>query len=115
MAGPRCEPVRRASAGLQYRLTRGGVGLWAAFLAIRVGSFLLAEQLGAHLLENSGAILLSFATNRLVSSTIVRRRIVNLDPSGAPVPASAGIQDHQPASPSGLGALCQASDRNAGS
>lgn len=60
---------------LRYRLSPPGVLLWAVFVAIRVGSFVLADRLGAHLLETTGAILVSFGLNRLVSSLVVRRKI----------------------------------------
>ncbi|WP_163570375.1 hypothetical protein [Fodinicola feengrottensis] len=42
---------------------------------IRVGSFVVAAQVGAHLLETTAAIMLSFGVNRLASSLVVRRRL----------------------------------------
>jgi hypothetical protein len=65
---------RRVEGGVQYRLTRPGVLLWAAFVAIRVGGFALAHLLGARLLETTGMILVSFGANRLAASLVVRRR-----------------------------------------
>ena len=59
---------------LQYRLTRAGIALWAVFVGIRVCSFALAAHLHAHLLESSGAIVVSFGVNRLACSLVVRRR-----------------------------------------
>lgn len=65
---------RRVQGLLQYKLNRWAIALWALFIAIRVGSFLLAAHLGAHVLETSGAILISFGGNRLASSLVVLRR-----------------------------------------
>ncbi|WP_370935198.1 hypothetical protein [Amycolatopsis sp. cg13] len=65
----------RQAGGLQYRLTGAGIVLWAVFLAVRVGSFALASVLGAHLLDATGLILVSFGVNRLAASLVVRRRI----------------------------------------
>lgn len=48
--------------------------LWAVFLAIRLLSLILAPQVGARLVESTGAVLISFGTNRLVASLVVRRR-----------------------------------------
>lgn len=70
---------RRVEGRLQYRLTRPGLALWAAFVAIRVGSFAVAHILGAHLLETTGMILVSFGANRLAASLIVRHRAQSLD------------------------------------
>ncbi|MET9259653.1 hypothetical protein [Amycolatopsis sp. NPDC004079] len=65
----------REANGLQYRLTGAGIALWAVFLAIRIGSFALASVLGAHLLDATGLILVSFGVNRLAASLVVRHRI----------------------------------------
>ncbi|MFD2469941.1 hypothetical protein [Amycolatopsis silviterrae] len=67
----------RRADGLQYRLTGPGIALWAVFLAIRIGSFALAGVLGAHLLDATGLILVSFGVNRLAASLVVRHRIVH--------------------------------------
>ncbi|WP_162834483.1 hypothetical protein [Amycolatopsis circi] len=67
----------RQADGLQYRLTGAGIGLWAVFLAIRIGSFALAGVLGAHLLDATGLILVSFGVNRLAASLVVRHRTVH--------------------------------------
>lgn len=67
--------LRESTGRLHHRLSRSGVVLWAVFVAIRVGSFLLADRFGAHLLETTGAILVSFGINRLASSLVVRRKI----------------------------------------
>ncbi|MDJ0356645.1 hypothetical protein [Paenarthrobacter sp. PH39-S1] len=66
---------RTVDGHLQYRLTAAGIGLWAAFIAIRVGSFVLASMLGANLTDATGLILLSFGVNRLAAITVVRRRV----------------------------------------
>jgi hypothetical protein len=58
---------------VQYRLTAPGIGLWAVFVAIRVGSLVLASALGADPAA-TGLILLSFGVNRLAAITVVRRR-----------------------------------------
>jgi hypothetical protein len=65
---------RRACGQLQYRLTGVGLILWAVFVAIRVGNFALANQLGANLAEATGLILLSFGVNRLAAIAVVRHR-----------------------------------------
>lgn len=70
---------RRRGQALQYKLDAWGVALWAIFIAIRIGSFLLAAQLDAHALETTGAILISFGANRLASSITVRRRVKALE------------------------------------
>ena len=67
----------RQADGLQYRLTGAGIVLWALFLAIRIGSFALASVLGAHLLDATGLILVSFGVNRLAASLVVRHRSVH--------------------------------------
>lgn len=65
---------RTAQDRLQYRLTAAGIWLWLVFAAIRIGSFYLAEALGADLAAATGLILLSFGVNRLAAITVVRRR-----------------------------------------
>jgi len=65
---------RGTHGSLQYKLSGWGVALWAAFLAIRIGSLVLASRLSAPLLETTGAIVVSFGVNRVASSTVVRRR-----------------------------------------
>ncbi len=65
---------RGTRGSLQYKLSGWGVALWAAFLAIRIGSLVLAARLSAPLLETTGAIVISFGVNRVASSTVVRRR-----------------------------------------
>lgn len=65
---------RSAGSRLQYRLTGVGLILWAAFVAIRVGNFGLANLLGANLAEATGLILLSFGVNRWAAIAVVRRR-----------------------------------------
>ncbi len=65
---------RRAGRQLQYRLTGVGVILWAVFVVIRLGNFVLANLLGANLAEATGLILPSFGVNRLVAIAVVRRR-----------------------------------------
>jgi hypothetical protein len=74
---------RGAGRALQHRLTAPGLGLWAVFVAIRVGFFALAAALGANLLEASGVIVLSFGVNRLAASLVVRRRARTLLSAGA--------------------------------
>jgi hypothetical protein len=74
--------IRERNGVLSYRLVPGGLVLWGVFLAIRVGSFVLAGRLGAHLLDTTGAITVSFGINRLANSVVVRRRIKHLE-SGA--------------------------------
>ena len=58
----------------QLRLDRSGLLLWAVFLAVRLGSVLLARAVGAHLVETTGAILISFGTNRLVAMLVAQHR-----------------------------------------
>jgi len=53
----------------QYKLSGWGIALWAAFLAIRIGSLVLASRLSAPLLETTGAIVVSFGVNRVASRT----------------------------------------------
>ncbi len=65
---------RTVDAGLQYRLTGVGVGLWGVFIAIRIGSLALASMVGANLLDATGLILLSFGVNRLAAIAVVCRR-----------------------------------------
>lgn len=65
---------RTVRGDLQCRLERLGLLLWAVFLGVRVGSFALAHLLGAHGLENTGVLLVSFGTNRLASALVVGRR-----------------------------------------
>jgi hypothetical protein len=65
---------RRVDEKLQYKLDIWGILLWAVFIAIRLGSFALSTHLGAHLLETTGAIMISFGINRVACSIIVRRR-----------------------------------------
>lgn len=69
---------RTVEGRLQYRLTRPGLALWAAFVGIRIGSFALAHLIGAHLLETTGMILVSFGANRLAASLVVRHRAGDL-------------------------------------
>jgi hypothetical protein len=83
---------RLAGGRLQYRLTTAGLWLWAAFVVIRLGSFLLAARFGANLAGATGVILLSFGLNRLAAIMVVRRRARRLlpaspDPSATAVPA----------------------------
>jgi hypothetical protein len=66
---------RERNGALSYRLVPGGLVLWGVFLAIRVGSFVLAGRIGAHLLDTTGAITVSFGMNRLANSVVVSRRI----------------------------------------
>ena len=65
---------RQADGRLQYRLTWTGVILWAIFVAIRVGDFVLASTLGANLADATGLILLSFGVNRFAAIMVVRHR-----------------------------------------
>lgn len=65
---------RQTDARLQYRLTWAGIILWAIFVAIRVGNFVLASTLGANLADATGLILLSFGMNRLAAIMVVRHR-----------------------------------------
>lgn len=65
---------RRTGGRLQYRLTWTGIILWAIFVAIRVGDFVLASTLGANLADATGLILLSFGVNRLAAIVVVRHR-----------------------------------------
>jgi hypothetical protein len=65
---------RVTGTGMQCRLDRAGLLLWAAFLLIRLVSLILAARVGAGLLETTGVVLVSFATNRLVASVVVMRR-----------------------------------------
>ncbi|MYW89420.1 hypothetical protein G3I59_01920 [Amycolatopsis rubida] len=81
-----CVTRFRQADGLQYRLTGAGIALWAVFLAVRVGSFALAGVLGAHLLDATGLILVSFGVNRFAASLVVRRRIARC---GGKIPAYA--------------------------
>lgn len=66
---------RGRQGDLQYRLTRAGLWLWVLFVAIRVGSFVLAARLGAQVADATGILLLSFGLNRLAAVAVVRRRI----------------------------------------
>lgn len=75
--------MRDAGGALRYKLTAWGILLWAVFLGARIGSFVVAYRLGAHLLETTPAIMISFGANRLASSLVVRRRL--LVPAGQPV------------------------------
>jgi len=63
---------------LRYRLVPAGILLWLAFLAIRVGSFLYADRIGVHLLDTTGAILLSFGLNRLSNALVIKARYEQL-------------------------------------
>lgn len=65
---------RRVGQHLDYKLSPAGIWWWALFIAIRVGSFVLASSLGANLADATGLILLSFGTNRLAAILVVRRR-----------------------------------------
>ncbi|MFC8800813.1 hypothetical protein ACFT2C_24040 [Promicromonospora sp. NPDC057138] len=65
---------RAVETRLEYRLTGPGVGLWAVFVAIRAGFFLLATASGADLAGATGLVLLSFGVNRLAAIMVVRRR-----------------------------------------
>lgn len=66
---------RERNEALSYRLVPKGLILWGVFLSIRVGSFVLAGKVGAHLLDTTGVITVSFGINRLANSLVVRRRI----------------------------------------
>lgn len=59
---------------LRYRLTTAGLWLWLVFIALRAGSFVLAESWGARGAETTGVILLTFGVNRLAAALVVRRR-----------------------------------------
>lgn len=63
---------------LRYRLMPAGILLWLIFLGIRVGSFLYADRLGVHLLDTTGAILVSFGLNRLSNALVIRARYERL-------------------------------------
>jgi len=65
---------RQTDGRLQYRLTWAGIILWAIFVAIRVGDFVLASTLGANLADATGLILLFFGVNRLAAILVVRHR-----------------------------------------
>jgi hypothetical protein len=65
---------RTTCAETQCRLDATGLLLWAVFLGIRISSLILASQVGAKLLESTGVVLVSFATNRLAASVLVLRR-----------------------------------------
>lgn len=67
--------LTRRDRQLAYRLSRPGILLWALFIGIRVGSFVVATRLGVYLLETTGAILISFGFTRLVSSLVVMRKV----------------------------------------
>jgi hypothetical protein len=73
---------RQRGGVLSYRLVPEGMILWGVFLAIRVGSLFLAGRFGAHLLDTTGAIMVSFGINRLANSLVVRRRIEHRKPVG---------------------------------
>ena len=64
---------RQSSGHVSYRLLPTGVLLWLVFLAIRIGSF-LADKLGFHLLDTTGAILVSFGINRLAAALVIRHK-----------------------------------------
>lgn len=63
---------RQRSGQISYRLLPAGVLLWLVFLAVRIGSFILADKLGFHLLDTTGAILVSFGINRLAAALVIR-------------------------------------------
>lgn len=68
--------LRERDGAFSYRLASSwGILLWGVFLAIRIGSFVLAGKVGAHLLDTTGMVMVSFGTNRLASSMIVKHRI----------------------------------------
>jgi len=69
-----CAGFRTVGEQLQYKLSTLRVWLWAVFILIRLGSFLLASGLGANLAEATGVILLSFGADRLAAVIVVRRR-----------------------------------------
>lgn len=71
--------IRKRNGVLSYRLAPYGLVLWGAFIAIRIGSFVVAGRIGAPLLETESAIMVSFGINRLASSVVVKRRIERRD------------------------------------
>lgn len=66
---------RQSSGRVNCRLSPAGVLLWLAFLAIRIGSFILADRLGFQLLDTTGAILVSFGVNRLAAALVIRHKL----------------------------------------
>ena len=82
---------RIAERRVQYRLSTSGIGLWAAFVGIRVGIFLLANALRANLAGATGLILLSFGVNRLAAILVVRRRGEDVRRHGEAVAAAGDI------------------------
>ena len=78
---------RRSSGHVSYRLLPTGGLLWLVFLAIRIGSFILADKLGFHLLDTTGAILVSFGINRLAAALVIRHKLrqqESLETAGQP-------------------------------
>ncbi len=81
--------LARRAGQLAYRLSRPGILLWALFIGIRVGSFVVAARMNVHLLETTGAILISFGFNRLLSSLVVMskvRRYRSVESTANPAP-----------------------------
>lgn len=70
---------RKRNGVLSYRLAPYGLVLWGVFIAIRIGSFVLAGKIGASLLDTNSAIMISFGINRLANSLVLRRRIERRD------------------------------------
>ena len=75
--------LRRAGDVVLARLQGSGVALWAAFLLVRLASLWAAQSLGSHPLLSTGALLVVFGANRMVTGLVVRRRIDGTSPARA--------------------------------
>lgn len=62
------------SGALQTRTGWSGAALWAVLIAVRIGFDLLGASLGAHLLTQTGVILVLLAASRATAALVTRTR-----------------------------------------
>ncbi|MGN6446132.1 hypothetical protein [Amnibacterium sp.] len=72
-------PAPGGSGALQTRTGWPGASLWIALLAVRIGFDALGASLGAHLLTQTGVILVLIAASRATAALVTRAR----EPRGA--------------------------------
>ena len=62
------------SGAIQSRTGWAGASLWAVLIAVRVGFDVLGSALGAHLLTQTGVILVLLAASRATAALVIRAR-----------------------------------------
>jgi hypothetical protein len=62
------------SGAIQTRTGWAGASLWAVLIAVRIGFDVIGSALGAHLLTQTGVILVLLAASRATAALVIRAR-----------------------------------------